>query len=235
MQIGIFHMKTQDLEGSVLVIQTMQKAAVEHLRSLILSGQLAPGQRLLQEELAEKLGISRTPIREALQQLASEGLVNISSYKGASVAEFSGSDLVEIYSVRIALESYAASLATQNITDADLEQLEVLMKEMGRAFQNKDFDLLLEAHHQLHANIYAIAGRQRLFESIVQYLDLSSRYQRLALSVGRGANDPIKEHTDILETLRSRDAEAAGRILRTHLELTMTELLDAFKEQQKPD
>ena len=224
-------MKPQDMEGTVLVVQTMQEAAVERLRNLILSGHLAPGQRLLQEELAEKLGMSRTPIREALQRLATEGLVNISSYKGASVAKFSDSDLVEVYSVRIALESYAAALATQKITDEDLERLEVLMKEMGEAFQSKVFEDLLEAHHKLHASIYAIAGRQRLYEIIIQYLGLSNLYQRMALSLGRGANDPIIEHIDILNTLRSRDAEAAGRILRTHLELTMAEVLDILKEQ----
>ena len=225
-------MTAQDNEGSALIIQTVQEAAVGHLRNLILSGQLTPGQRLYQEDLAEKLGISRTPIREALQQLANEGLVNISSYKGASVTRFSASEMSEVYSVRIALESYAASLASQNITDKDFVRLELLMQEMGKGFQNKDFEGLLTAHHQLHANIYAIAGKQRLYEHIIQYLDLTNLYQRMALSLGRGANDPINEHKDILETLRRKDAEAAGRIIRTHLELTMAELLVIFKEQQ---
>lgn len=138
--------------------------------------------------------------------------------------------MIEVYSVRIALESYAASLATQSVTDEDLERLETLMQEMGKACQNKDFEHLLEAHHKLHANIYAIAGKQRLYEHIIQYLDLANLYQRMALSLGRGANDPIKEHTDILETLRKRDAEAAGRMVHAHLELTMAELLEIFKE-----
>jgi DNA-binding GntR family transcriptional regulator len=224
-------MTTQHIKESALVIHTVQEAVVEHVRNMILKGQLLPGQRLLQEELAEKLGVSRTPIREALQRLAHEGLVSISSYKGASVAKFSGSDLIEVYSVRIALESYAAYQAAQNITDGELMRLETLMKEMGEAFQNKDFEHLLEVHHRLHANIYAIAGKQRLYELIIQYLDLASLYQRMALSLGRGASDPIKEHNDILETLRRRDADAAGRIVRTHLELTVAELLGLFQEQ----
>jgi DNA-binding GntR family transcriptional regulator len=226
-------MTSQDADGSALIIQTMQEVAVGHLRNLILSGQLVPGQRLLQEELAGRLGISRTPIREALQQLANEGLVNISSYKGASVARFSASEMIEVYSVRIALESYAASLATQRVTNEDLERLEILMQEMGKAFQNKDFEHLLEVHHRLHANIYKIAGKQRLYEHIIQYLDLTKLYQRMALSLGRGANDPIQEHIDILETLRKRDAEAAGRMVRAHLELTMAELVDIFEQQSK--
>ena len=224
-------MKPQGTGRSTLIIQTVQEAVVGHLRNLILTGQLVPGQRLLQEELAEKLGISRTPIREALQQLANQGLVNISSYKGASVARFSAPEMIEIYSVRIALESYAASLATEKVTDEDLERLETLMQEMGKAVLNRDFEHLVEAHHEFHASIYAIAGKQRLYEHIIQYLDLTNLYQRMALSLGRGADDPIKEHSDMLETLRRRDAEAIGRMVRIHLELTMTELLDIFKEQ----
>jgi DNA-binding GntR family transcriptional regulator len=225
-------MTPQDTEGPALVTQTVQEAAAGHLRKLILNGQLVPGQRLLQEELAGRLGISRTPVREALQRLANEGLVDISSYKGATVANLSASEMIEVYSVRIALESYAASLATQRITEADLERLEGLMREMEVAFQNKDFENLLGTHHKLHASIYTIAGKQRLYEHIIQYLDLANFYQRMALSLGRGAKDPIKEHIDILETLRRRDAEAAGHTVRSHLELTMAELLDIFTEQQ---
>ncbi len=226
-------MKSQDTETPVLVVQTIPQAATEHLRSLILSGRLAPGQRLLQEDLAEQLGISRTPIREALQQLANEGLVNISSYRGAYVATFSESDLKEVYSVRVALESHAASLAAENITDEDLERLEAQMREMGVAFRAKDFVRLLEAHHKLHASIYAIAGQQRLNEIITQYLGLSNVYQRMALSLGRGASDPIREHTDIIETLRRRDPEGSARIIRAHLQLTMSELLSIFARQQR--
>ena len=218
-------MSLQLSNESPFVIQTMQEAVVAHIRNLILSGELAPGQRLLQTELAEKLGISRTPIREALQRLAHEGLVSISSFKGASVSEFSTSDLIEVYSVRIALESYAAYLAAQQITEADLARLEALMKDMGEAFRSKDFEHLLEAHHNLHATIYAIAGKKRLLEHIIQYLDQASFYQRIALSLGRGASDPIIEHQDILSTLRQRDADAAARIMRQHLELTLDELL----------
>ncbi len=230
----MIHPKSPETEGSALVVQTMPQAAVEHLRNLILRGDLVPGQRLLQEELAERLGISRTPIREALQQLANEGLVSISSYRGASVATFSESDLIEIYSVRIALESYAASLAAENVTDAALDRLEGLMKAMGEAFHNGDFPRLLEIHQSLHADIYALAGKQRLHELIMQYLELSNVYQRMALSLGRGAKDPIREHIDILKTLRNRDAEAARRSVREHLELTMSEIMGIFEVQHKP-
>src|SRR5690554_6210577 len=103
-------METTPKKNSPLAIQSVQEAVVSHLRNLILSGALPPGQHLVQEELSELLGVSRTPIREALNRLASEGLVTISTYKGASVARFSTDDLTGVYSIRAGLESYATYL-----------------------------------------------------------------------------------------------------------------------------
>ncbi len=214
-----------------LKIQTVQEAVVEHLRKQILSGRLKRGQRLVQDELSLQLGVSRTPIREALNQLAHEGLVRISSYKGATVSDFSNSELIEIYTVRIALESYAAYLAAQQVTDQHLANLEKLMQEMGEAFRKKDFEVLLSAHQDFHTSIYAIAGKERLYELIVRYLELSNVYQRMALSIGRGATDPIKEHVELLEILRQRNPMPACGMIREHLEMTMHELLEFFKDQ----
>jgi DNA-binding GntR family transcriptional regulator len=214
-----------------LKIQTVQEAVVDYLRRQILNGQLKGGQHLVQDELSERLGVSRTPIREALNQLAHEGLVRISTYKGATVADFSPSELIEIYTVRIALESYATYLAAQQITEGQITHLEILMGEMGEAFHQKDFEKLLSAHQDFHTGIYIIAGKERLFELIVRYLELSNVYQRMALSIGRGAKDPIIEHVELLDTLRQKDAEPACKLIRAHLDLTMKELHDLFHEQ----
>jgi len=225
-------MPQKPADGSILARQTMQEAVLEHLRNMILNRQLLPGERLAQDELAKQLDVSRTPIREALHKLASEGLVTISPYKGASVAEFSPSELEEIYSVRSALESHAAYLAAQRITDEELEQLEVLLHQIEEAFQKKDFLRLLEVHHQFHASICVAAKQQRLCKLAIQHLELTDLYQRMALSLGRGARDPVVEHKEILETLRRRDADAAEHLIRIHLQLTVSELLELFHEEQ---
>ncbi len=211
-------------------VQTVQEAVVNYLRNQILTGQLKRGQRLVQDEISEQLGVSRTPIREALNQLAHEGLVRVSTYKGATVANFSTSELIDVYTVRIALESYAAYLAALQVTDEQLIHLDTLMQYMGKAFHQKDFENLLNAHQEFHAGIYIIAGRQSMYELILRYLELSNVYQRMALSMGRGASDPIIEHVELLDTLRQRDPEAAGNLIRHHLETTMKELLDLFQE-----
>lgn len=215
-----------------LVLQTVQQAVLGHLRNLILSQQLLPGERLVQDELARRLGVSRTPVREALHRLAQEGLVTISSYRGASVAGFSLSDLKGIYAVRSALESHATYLAAQCISDEELEQLSALLQEMEAAFRKGDFECLLAVHHRFHARIYAAAGEQRLYDLTVQHLELCGLYQRMALSLGRGATDPVVEHQEILATLQRREAEAAGRLMRSHLHLTAVELLELFERVQ---
>jgi len=217
-------------ELPALVHQTMQESAVDHLRRLILTRQLEPGQRLVQSELAEQLGISRTPVREALHKLAAEGLVVFSSYKGAAVADFSAAELEEIFTVRAALESHATYLAAQRISEAEIERLRTRLEQMEAAFRNQDFLQLLQVHQEFHAGIYAAAGQQRLYDLAIQYFELGNVYQRMALSLGRGAKDPVGEHLEIVKALERKESEQARQLVRAHVELTISELLEIFQE-----
>lgn len=214
---------------TVLNLQTVQTAVVEHLRNMILKHELLPGQRLIQDELAQQLGVSRTPIREALNRLAHEGFVEISSYKGASVAKFSITQLEDIYTVRVALESYATCLAARNITPQEVDTLTILMNSMQEAFLQKNPERLLIVHNQFHAGIYAAAHKHRLYELSLQNLELSMVYQRLAFSMGRGSKDPVIEHQDLLKTIQRHDSVTAGEMMLNHLEFTLAELLALFQ------
>ena len=225
-------MSYNNIEKPVLNIQTVQESVVNHLRHMILSRELIPGERLVQSELAEQLGVSRTPIREALQILAAEGLVNISSYKGASVAEFSLKELEEIYAVRTALESHAAYLAAQRITEEELSRLDYLLTQIETTFQNNEQLKLIEVHHQFHATICHAAKQKRLSDLVTHYLGLTDIYQRMALNWGRGAHDPVIEHAEILAALRKRDADAVHILIRNHLSLTVSELSKLFIENR---
>lgn len=216
------------------LVQTVQEAVVDYLRDLIVTGQLVPGERLLQDEIADHLNVSRTPVREALHILASQGLVSFSSYKGASVADFSPSQMQEIYAVRTALESYASYLAAQRITEEELSELETLLKEIDQTFQQKDFTRLLEVHHDFHLRICSAAKQNNLFRLAVQHLELTDLYQRMALSLGRGATDPVVEHSEILTALRRRDPEGVASLIRSHLQKTVAELLELFRLNGDP-
>lgn len=217
---------------AVLARHTTQESVVGYLRTLILSHQLMPGERLVQSELAYELGVSRTPVREALHQLASEGLVTISAFKGASVAGFSLRELEEIYCVRIALEGYAAHLATQLIMQSDLQQLKSLVDQMKNVFELGDRLQLLEVNREFYSVLYAIPKQQRLYEMIMQHLDLANVYRRMAFSLDSVYSSTVADHEELIAVLRRRDAEMAEYLTRIWLRETADALIQLLQENQ---
>jgi DNA-binding GntR family transcriptional regulator len=223
----------QDTDEAALNHNTVLTGVVDHLRKLILTRKLPPGQRLVQSDLAARLGVSRTPIREALHQLATEGLVTISPYRGASVASISPDDLEAIYHVRIALESYAAHLVIRNITDEEIEQLKPLVAAMQQAFRDGKADEMLEINRQFYLQLYQATRQTRLYEVIVHYLDLSRQYRRLYFYFDHLAAYSIDEHEQLLKALEQRDEETAGLILGGGLEKSSASLLESLRADQE--
>jgi DNA-binding GntR family transcriptional regulator len=220
------------LDDNPLVVPTIQESVADRLRNLILSRHLRPGERLVQSELAEQLGVSRTPIREALYELASDGLVVLSPYKGASVADFSLEDLEGIYSIRIPLEGYGAYLATQSIGPEDLIQLQALVDRMEQSFQRGDRWQLLEVNREFYATFYAIAGRQRLYDLIMKHLDMAGLYRRMAFTVENHYAGTVTEHAELLDLVKQGDAVEVERRTRAGLEETVATLVSLWKETE---
>jgi DNA-binding GntR family transcriptional regulator len=211
-----------------LIRLTTKEFVVGRLRDLILNRHFKPGQKLVQDELARQLGVSRTPVREALHQLATEGLVTFLAYRGASVAQLSVSDLVEIYTVRIALEGYAAYLAAEQVAEERLVALERLLDEMRQAPANNERESLLRLNRKFHTTIYAAANRQRLLEVIIQYIDIAEIYRRIFASLEH-CRDELVKHQDVVQAMRRHDAQLAEVLTRRHLEATMRALTHFFE------
>lgn len=203
---------------------TMLASVTDHLRSLILSRRLASGERLVQSELAKRLGVSRTPIREALQKLASEGLVTFCPYKGAMVAKLSLSDVEEIYAVRTALECQVGYLAAQHITEEELEHLEDILLHMGEALAQGELQHLLELNRQFNCTVFAASRQSRLYELTVKYMHLADLYRRMHYSVEPLAAEGVAENRALLVSLRRRDPEAVARLTRVQLQRSVTAL-----------
>lgn len=216
-------------DNLVVARQTVQDSVFARLRSMILSHKLKSGEKLVQSELAEQLGVSRTPIREALYQLAAEGFVAFSPHKGASVTDFSLQELREIYGVRIPLESYAAYLAVQNITDQDLERLEELIRRMKEMYQLGDRLGLLDVNREFYSVLYQAAGRRRLYEMIMTHLDLAGMYRRMAFTLDSQYDTTVPEHEMLLQALRKRDPRAVEHLTRLGLEKTAADLIGFLK------
>jgi DNA-binding GntR family transcriptional regulator len=220
----------QDGKSRLLVRQTTQETVVDHLRRLILSRALKPGERLVQSALAEELGVSRTPIREALHKLDSEGLVTISAYKGAAVADFSLEELQEIYCVRIALEGYAAYLAAQRITDDELRELEALVRQMEELFRAGERVQLLEVNREFYRRLYVIPEQSRLHRMIMKHMDLANVYRRMAFTVDSVYMTTVPDHQELLGELRRGDAVAVERLTRVGLEKTAEALIQMLQK-----
>lgn len=212
--------------------QTKRDYVVEVLREAISSGQIQPGQRLRQEELAADLGISQTPVREALRKLEAEGLVSHVPHKGVRVAEISLDEAEELYRIRAALEGLAAKLVVENLnqgesTDA-LKKLEKLVQEMHSLQQKNKLKELANLNTEFHMTLYTAARSPRLYRMIA---GLWSSFPRDALWVIPGeAERLIGEHEAILAGLQERDAGKAVQAISDHCANSGHALVNYIKE-----
>lgn len=201
--------------------QTATSFAYQQLKDAILRGQLVPGTRLREQELVSWLDVSRTPIREALGKLHTEGFIEVLSYKGAMVRQLDVDEIHEEYTLRAALEGLAAELAVQHLSAQGLEQLEQLALRLEQSLDSKDSDEYLEANYAFHFFLYSLSGSTRLVSEIDASWKKVNFYRRFAYALPGGWEDERKFHCELLEACRKRDAEEARRIVqRSCLEMS---------------
>jgi DNA-binding GntR family transcriptional regulator len=217
--------------------------AYKHISDQLLSGDLIPGQKISEPALAKKLGISRTPVREAIQRLKNEGLLQQVPSSGTYVAETNRVPLIETYEIRLALETMAVRNVAKRIRARDLPKLKKCCDKMKsiintmqkRKIDDIEGDLLvkfLAADIEFHLTIMKLAGnrtalklitdahmRNRIFGYLCRYRDLDHAKQTLSV------------HSKIVRAIADHDADAAYKLLSDHIELSMTEALEALDEK----
>lgn len=198
--------------------------AYEHLKRAILSGELPPGARLREQELVEWLDISRTPIREALRNLHTEGFVELLSYKGAIVRQLDVEEIREEYTLRAALEGMAAELAVYGLSEGDIETLEALSERLEQTLDEQEEDRYLEANQAFHFGLYQLSGSKKLVKGIDDSWKKINLYRRLAYSLPGGWEEERLFHRALLDACRARDGEAARRLIQGSC-LAMSEVL----------
>ncbi len=182
----------------------------------IVEGSLEPGSRIVETRIAQELGVSQGPVREALRDLEQLGCVVHEPNRGCSVRDFSLEELLEAFPVRAALEALAARLAAERITKAELAELEQLLERMSRAAQRGDAHDQSQANASFHATVVR-AARNRTLERQWQMLE---PYSRTYLTVSRPGIDLAflsDRHVPVLDALRRRDAAAAAEAMHEHL------------------
>jgi DNA-binding GntR family transcriptional regulator len=211
--------------------RTMKHLVYDELRRLIVNGEYAPGTRLVTESLAKQLGVSHTPIREALHQLEAEGLVKVNPHHGAEVTQLSNSEIIEIYHIRSALERLATRLGQPNLTPADYERLYALLDEMDAEVLNKGLDRILVINHEFHKIIWESARSPHLYDLLENFYDASQRFRNASLTVPGRLNRISHEHRRIVQALQAGEVEMAARCAEEHYEGTAQYLLHSLRNE----
>lgn len=211
---------------SRIVRKTAVELVVEELRNRILNGKLAPGSQLRQEALAEELGVSRIPLREAFRLLSSEGLVELQPHRGAFVSLLSTAEVEELFALRLRLEPWLVSEATTKISEATLLQAERLVQEMVKAGPEKWGSL----NWQLHELIYSASEKPTALAMVKTLHDKSERYFRFQI-----VNAPIRkqshdEHLQLIKTCRQRKARQAREVMEHHIRDAADQILAIVRQ-----
>jgi DNA-binding GntR family transcriptional regulator len=182
----------------------------------ILSGRLEPGKKLNISEISERLGVSRTPVREALKQLMSVGLVENVPHHSPFVKKLSIEEIVELYYIRGALEGVASRLAAQHLGDEQIQELEELCKRMEEKARSGKFDDFIEDNAKFHFLIYEATNSPRLQEMVFQYYRQCEQYRALVIELPGSYEELCQEHKNILKAFKERDLEKADNYARQH-------------------
>jgi DNA-binding GntR family transcriptional regulator len=197
--------------------QSHAETVYDALKQAILSGALAPGATLREEEIARRYQVSRTPVREALSRLESETLAERHQGSGLLVSELGPDDIVDLYVLREALEGLAARLAASRRTEIDLARLEVAQGLSQRGVQEGNLSRVSKLNTEFHFLIWRIAGNRPLSRAISGVHQSVQRFHDNTLAYPGRLEQSVKEHADLLEAIRQRDHVAAEQIAVAHV------------------
>ncbi len=194
--------------------QTLREKILETIREAILKGTLKPGEKVAEPELAERFGISRTPIREAFRQLESEGYLTVIPRKGAVVTSLSERDVEEFYAIKSILEGYAARIAAEQLTERDIERLEGINNRLEQLARDGDVKTFFRVHNEFHELFIRAAGNEKLFELIGHLMMKFNRPRMASLSLPGRMEISVQEHHKIIEAFKNHDGERADNLVR---------------------
>lgn len=196
-----------------IVRDSVEQRAALALRDLIVSGRLEEGTPLVQRDLAERLGISQTPIRWALTELERTGLVEVGDNGRALVRRLTREDLEELYAARLGLEGLAARLGAVAVAEEELQQMNAILAELFRLAKKQDVDAYLEGRWEFHAIAYRASGRTRLVAEVERLFLRGARYHRLVLSSAERFKTSVGSYHDFMIACEDHDPDEAERVI----------------------
>lgn len=205
--------------------QPLRDMVFDVLMNAIMQGQLSPGERLLEVQLADEMGVSRTPVREAIRRLELEGFVVMVPRKGAYVAGLSVDDVESVYEIRTALETLAVRLAAQRMEAEDYRQLDELAEQMKATWQERNVEQWVALDARFHELLYTFSRNERLVQMMSNIMEQLSRYRIISLANVEVRQNSLAEHQKVIEALKRRDSEQAAAAAALHIENTKHSLL----------
>lgn len=219
-------------EVAIINSSRISDQVYQYLRNEIIEGRLTPGQRIGPDELAEKLKISKMPIKEAIERLVGDGLLEVQARRGTFVTRLDPVDLAETFEVRCALEVLAGKLAVRHITKADIEQLHALIAAMEQSTDKNDVRLHLEQNAAFHELIVQRSGNRKLFETwrrLRTPIHVAGIHARTDDWIARIAREQ-REHSAIVRALEQRDAAAVEQAFTNHIMRAGDSLVEDVKQ-----
>lgn len=197
---------------------TLREKILEHIRDAIVAGTLKAGSRVSEPELAERYGISRTPIREAFRQLESEGYLTVIPRRGAVVSELSPKDIEEFYAIKSIMEGYAARRACENLSNKDLERLQAINDKLAELARSGDIKHFFKVHSDFHELFIKAADNEKLRELIAGLVTKFQRLRFTSLSLPGRMAVSVQEHEKIIDAFRGKNADLAEALVRKNAE-----------------
>jgi DNA-binding GntR family transcriptional regulator len=216
--------------GKIGERKSLGQHVFENLKNAIIKGDMPPGGRLIESRLAETLGISRTPVREAIHKLEREGYLRKLPRGGFSVLGLSRDDVEETFGIRRVLESYAARLAAEKHKKSDLKPLEKKIELFQKHLDSKDLEALPDINTEFHDLLYALSRSPKLISMINNLRDQIYRFRQLILKDEKYARMSNEDHKDMLEKIRQRDTRGVERLVREHLVRGLKAVLESYDD-----
>lgn len=203
----------------------LRELVFEALREAIINARLKPGERLMEIQLADELGVSRTPVREAIRKLELEGFVVMIPRKGAYVADISLKEIADVFEIRSALEGLAAELAAERATEDEIEQMERFLVELADMIERKALDGIVETDTRFHEALYASSRNERLSQILNLLREQIQRFRTRTMTHPARMRVALEEHRGMVEALAARDGELARRLAQEHIQSAENSLM----------
>jgi len=200
--------------------RSLHREVADQIREMIIGGELLPGERVAEGALCEQFGISRTPLREALKVLASEGLVELRPNRGTRVTAITAEEVGELFEVVSGIERTAGELAAQRMTERDLDRLRALHERMERHYRAGERQEYFRLNQQVHNSIVSLAGNSVLETTHAGLMVRIRRARYMAIQSQQRWDESVAEHQAILDALADRDSARAGQLILAHVRRT---------------